>query len=90
MGDVGGMGEWRGSIKFWCGPKKKKWCGSHGSKFWCGWCGSTNSWRGSKKGIGGRASKYWHGWMSLRCFVKKVMLKTSKNLQENTCAGISF
>ena len=82
MGDVGGMGEWRGSIKFWCGP--------HGSKFWCGWCGSTNSWRGSKKGIGGRASKYWHGWMSLRCFVKKVMLKTSKNLQENTCAGISF
>ena len=24
MYDVGGMGEWRGSIKFWRGPKKKK------------------------------------------------------------------
>ena len=24
MDDVGGMGEWRGSIKFWRGPKKKK------------------------------------------------------------------
>ena len=27
--------------------------------------------------------------VSLRCFVKKALLKTSQNLQENICAGVS-
>ena len=29
------------------------------------------------------------GRMGLRCFVKKVLVKVSQNLQESTCAGVS-
>ena len=43
-------------------------------------------------------SAKWPGWygqnfgvdgMGLRCFIKKVLLKISKNLQENTCNIVS-
>ena len=37
-------------------------------------------WRGPNFGLGG---------VGLRCFVKKVLLKVSINLQENTCGGVS-
>ena len=38
---------------------------------------------GQKEGVSGV------GRVGLRCFVKKVLLKVSQNLQERTCTGIS-
>ena len=84
MGGVGSAGAWvcgwhgrcekRGSIKVWRGWR--------GLKFWRGW-------RGSKKDVSGVGQNFGVGGVGLRCYVKKVLLKVSKNLQKSTCAGVS-
>ena len=59
---------------------------------WVAWVRGSNfgvgdvvwrGWRGSREGVSGV------GRVGLRCFVKKVLLKVSQNLQESTCAGVS-
>ena len=50
-------------------------------KFWRGlkvW----RRWRGSKKGVSSVGRNFDVGRVSLRCFIKKVLLKVSQNLQE--------
>ena len=42
-----------------------------------------------KKGVSGVGQNFGMGRVGLRCFVKKVLLKVSQNLQESTCAGVS-
>ena len=44
---------------------------------------------GQKKDVGGMSQNFGVGSMGLRCFVKKVLLKISQNLQENTCTQVS-
>ena len=44
---------------------------------------------GQKKGVSGVDRNFGVGREGLRCFVKKVLLKVSQNLQESTCAGVS-
>ena len=46
---------------------------------WVAWV-QKNLVMGQKNGAGG---------VGLRCFVKKILLKISQSLQENTCAGVS-
>ena len=51
MGDVGGMGEWRGSIKFWCGPKKKNGVGRMDRNFGVAGVGPQTLGVGQKKAL---------------------------------------
>ena len=69
----------RGSIKFWRGSKKKR----------RAWRGFIKVWRGSKKGVSGVGPNFGVDGVGLRCFVKKVLLKVSQNLQQNACGGPS-
>ena len=55
----------------------------------------SRGWRASNFGVGGVGQKkdvsgvgrnFGVGRVGLRCFVKKVLLKVSQNLQESTCA----
>ena len=39
--------------------------------------------------VGGVGLNFGVGRVGLRCFVKKVLVKVSQNLQESTCAGVS-
>ena len=41
------------------------------------------------KGVSGVGRNFGVGRVGLTCFVKKVLLKVSQNLQESTCAGVS-
>ena len=58
----------------------------------------SRGWRASNFGVGGVGQKkdvsgvgrnFGVGRVGLRCFVKKILLKVSQNLQESTCAGVS-
>ena len=42
-----------------------------------------------KKGVSDMGRNFGVGRVGFRCFVKKVLLKVSQNLQESTCAGVS-
>ena len=44
---------------------------------------------GQKKGVSGVGRNFSVGKVGLRCFVKKVLLIVSQNLQESTCPGVS-
>ena len=44
---------------------------------------------GQKSGVSDVVQNFGMGSLGLRCFVKKVLLKVSQNLQEITCAGVS-
>ena len=41
------------------------------------------------KGVSGVGRNFCVDGVNLKCFFKKVLLKLSQNLQENTCAGVS-
>ena len=44
---------------------------------------------GQRNGVGGMGPNFGVGGVGPRCFVKKVPLKSSQDLQENICGGIS-
>ena len=44
---------------------------------------------GQKSGVSDVVQNFGMGSLGLRCFVKKVLIKVSQNLQEITCAGVS-
>ena len=44
---------------------------------------------GQRNGVGGVGPNFGVGGVRPRCFVKKVPLKVSQDLQENICGGIS-
>ena len=46
-------------------------------------------WNFSVGGVGQKEGVSDVGRVGLRCFVKKVSLKVSQNLQERTCTGVS-
>ena len=41
------------------------------------------------KNVGGVGRNFGMGGKGLSCFVKKLLLKVSQNLQESTCTGVS-
>ena len=45
---------------------------------------------GQKQGMSDVGQNFGVGRVGLRYFVKKVLLKVSQNLQESTCAGLSY
>ena len=63
--------------------------GGVGRDFGVGGVSPSNFCAGQKKGVSGVGRNFGMGGVGLRCFVKKVLLKVSQNLQESTCAGVS-
>ena len=57
---------------------------------WWGGCGSIKCWCGSKKKHKWCGSRFWPRGVGLKRFVKKLLLKVLQNLQESTCAEVSF
>ena len=56
---------------------------------WVAWVHGCVGGVGQKKGVSGVGRNFGVGRVGLRCFVKKILLKVSQNLQESTCAGVS-
>ena len=61
---------------------------------WVTWVASVNILFGvvgvgQKEGVSGVGRNFSMGRVGLRCFVKKLLLKVSQNVQESTCAGVS-
>ena len=54
-----------------------------------GGAGPQNFDVGQKKGLSGVGQNFGMGRVGLWCFVKMVLLKVLKHLQERTCAGVS-
>ena len=88
VGGVGSVGAWvawvkfwHESITFWLGSKKMAWVAWVGILAWVAWVHYILA-RVKKKSVGRNFG------MGLRCFIIKIFLKNSQNLQENICAGV--
>ena len=75
---VGGLGDVVHKILAWV---KKMGC--------VAWVHKILAWIKKKKCVSGVGPIFRVFGMGLRCFVKKILLKASQNLQKNICAGVS-